>query len=145
MFARDASILLPLTITCILGLLLLVYQGHGWGYRYLHGLIGAFCLLGGFGWMRLSRPEKPLSLSPIWLSVGFAVLASAFLIVKAHDFVQPYARAYHKATSIDADIVLVATRGGVFLEALVRVADGVLSRPIVMDRGFVNYQGQSGF
>src|SRR3546814_3296202 len=67
MFARDASILLPLTITCILGLLLLVYQGHGWGYRYLHGLIGAFCLLGGFGWMRLSRPEKPLSLSPIWL------------------------------------------------------------------------------
>src|SRR3546814_21084376 len=89
MFARDASILLPLTITCILGLLLLVYQGHGWGYRYLHGLIGAFCLLGGFGWMRLSRPEKPLSLSPIWLSVGFAVLASAFLIVKAHDFVKP--------------------------------------------------------
>src|SRR3546814_10973844 len=60
MFARDASIVLPLTITCILGLLLLVYQGHGWGYRYLHGLIGAFCLLGGFGWMRLSRPESPL-------------------------------------------------------------------------------------
>src|SRR3546814_6175702 len=85
MFARDASILLPLTITCIMGLLLLVYQGHGWGYRYLHGLIGAFCLLGGFGWMRLSRPERPLSLSPIWLSVGFAVLASAFLIVQAHD------------------------------------------------------------
>src|SRR3546814_1349670 len=62
MFARDASIVLPLTITCIMGLLLLVYQGHGWGYRYLHGLIGAFCLLGGFGWMRLSRPERPLSL-----------------------------------------------------------------------------------
>src|SRR3546814_7908570 len=82
MFARDASIVLPLTITCILGLLLLVYQGHGWGYRYLHGLIGAFCLLGGFGWMRLSRPESPLSLNPIWLSVGFAVLASAFLTVK---------------------------------------------------------------
>src|SRR3546814_4391655 len=65
----------------------------------------AFCLLGGFGWMRLSRPESPLSLNPIWLSVGFAVLASAFLTVKAHDFVKPYARAYHMAKSIDADIV----------------------------------------
>src|SRR3546814_16275729 len=84
-----------LTITWVMVLLFLVYQGDGLGYRYLHGLIGAFCRLGGFGWMRLSRPERPLSLSPIWLSVGFAVLASAFLIVKAHDFVKPYARAYH--------------------------------------------------
>src|SRR3546814_2130808 len=77
--------------------------------------------------MRLSRPERPLSLSPIWLSVGFAVLASAFLIVKAHDFVKPYARAYHMAKSIDADIVLVDTRGGVFIQDIVRVEDGDFS------------------
>src|SRR3546814_2722811 len=93
--------------------------------------------------MRLSRPESPLSLNPIWLSVGFAVLASAFLTVKAHDFVKPYARAYHMAKSIDADIVLVDTRGGVFIQDIVRVEDGVLSRPILMDLGFVNKQGLS--
>src|SRR3546814_449225 len=68
MFARDASIVLPLTITCILGLLLLVYQGHGWGYRYLHGLIGAFCLLGGFGRSEEHKSELQ-SLMRNWYAV----------------------------------------------------------------------------
>src|SRR3546814_4565460 len=47
------------------------------------------------------------------------------------------------AKSIDADIVLVDTRGGVFIQDIVRVEDGVLSRPILMDLGFVNKQGLS--
>src|SRR3546814_6091089 len=35
------------------------------------------------------------------------------------------------------------TRGGVFIQDIVRVEDGVLSRPILMDLGFVNKQGLS--
>jgi hypothetical protein len=35
--------------------ILLPYQGHGWGYRYLHGLIGSLSLLAGYGWIALSE------------------------------------------------------------------------------------------
>jgi hypothetical protein len=137
--SKDVSIILPLAICCGLGLALMVYQGHGWGYRYLHGLIGPFCLLAGFGWIRLSGPDKALSLKPVWLSVGFAALVTVFLTIKAHDFVKPYARAYHMAKSIDADVVLVDTRAGVFIQDIVRVENGVLSRPILMDLDFVDF------
>src|SRR5205085_7955168 len=30
-------------------LVLLPWQGHGWGYRYLHGFLGSLCLLAGHG------------------------------------------------------------------------------------------------
>lgn len=137
LLARDTGIVLPLALCCAMGLAVLVYQGHGWGYRYLHGLIGVFCLLGGFGWTRLSGPEQWRSLAPVWLSAGFALLAGAFLTLKAHDFVKPYARAYQMAKSIDADIVLVDTRGGVFIQDMIRVESGKLGRPILMDLDFV--------
>lgn len=134
---KEASVILPLALGCGMGLLVLVYQGHGWGYRYLHGFIGSFCLLGGFGWLRLAGPDRKLSLAPLWWSVGFALLSGAFLMMKAHDFVKPYARAYHMAKSVDADIVLVDTRGGVFIQDIIRVEGGKLSRPILMDLDFV--------
>ena len=137
LLSRDATILMPLAIGCAMGLLVLVYQAHGWGYRYLHGLIGSFCLLGGFGWVRLSGAGGRLSMRPVWLAVGFALLSCAFLTMKAHDFVKPYARAYQRAKSVDADIVLVDTRGGVFIQDIIRVDDGKLSRPILMDLDFV--------
>lgn len=140
LLSKDASIVLPLVICCGTGLAFLVYQGHGWGYRYLHGLMGPFCLLAGFGWLRLSGPEGRLSLKPVWLSVAFAFLSGAFLTLKAHDFVRPYARAYQMAKSVDADIVLVDTRGGVFIQDIIRVEGGALSRPILMDLDFVKHQ-----
>lgn len=137
LLSREVGIVLPLALCCAMGLAVLVYQGHGWGYRYLHGLIGAFCLLGGFGWMRLSGPEGWRSLKPLWLSLAFALLSGAFLTLEAHDFVKPYARAHQMAKSVDADIVLVDTRGGVFIQDIIRVEDGRLDRPILMDLDFV--------
>ena len=48
-YAREllAGVLLTFALMC----LLMPYQGHGWGYRYLHGLIGNLALLAGFGWI----------------------------------------------------------------------------------------------
>jgi len=44
-YAREllAGVILTFAVMC----LLMPYQGHGWGYRYLHGLIGNLALLGG--------------------------------------------------------------------------------------------------
>jgi len=43
-----------LVLTLLAMFMLLPYQGHGWGYRYLHGLIGSAALLGGYGWITLT-------------------------------------------------------------------------------------------
>ena len=37
-------------LTLVAMLLLLPWQGLGWGYRYLHGLLGSMALLAGYGW-----------------------------------------------------------------------------------------------
>ncbi|MGI9408671.1 MAG: hypothetical protein ACR2OV_01260, partial [Hyphomicrobiaceae bacterium] len=45
-------------------LILTAYQGHGWGYRYMHGLLGVACILAaaGWNWLRTQNraPEKAL-------------------------------------------------------------------------------------
>ena len=45
-----AGVLIPLAMMA----LILPYQGHGFGYRYIHGVLGNVALLGGYGWRRLA-------------------------------------------------------------------------------------------
>ena len=40
---------IALTLTAVL--VLMPFQGHGWGYRYLHGLLGSFSLIAAQGWI----------------------------------------------------------------------------------------------
>ena len=34
--------------------LILPYQGHGWGYRYMHGQIGCMALVAAMAWMQVT-------------------------------------------------------------------------------------------
>jgi hypothetical protein len=45
------GLLLPLAVMTAI----LPYQGHGFGYRYLHAQMGDAALLGAYGWQRLGR------------------------------------------------------------------------------------------
>jgi hypothetical protein len=45
------ALLLPLAVMTAI----LPYQGHGFGYRYLHAQMGDAALLGAYGWQRLGR------------------------------------------------------------------------------------------
>src|SRR5690606_18702083 len=79
-----------LTIAALL--ILLPYQGHGWGYRYLHGLIGNLCLLAGFGWIALRQRGWDRNRLLRWSSAA-TLLAILWLGWNAHRMVIPYARA----------------------------------------------------
>ena len=46
---------------------LLPEQGHGWGYRYLHGLIGALALIGTAGWVQMERLHGQSFRQPVTL------------------------------------------------------------------------------
>lgn len=116
-------------------LVLLPWQGHGWGYRYLHGFLGSLCLLAGYGWTRVAdSAERPR------LNGAFAVTAAASLLivlplhlVHAHALVAPYRAAYEAIARTPADVVLVDGRGLVYADDLVRNRPDLANRPLVMD------------
>ena len=109
-FGRD-----PLVRALARGLLLTVAvltvlippQGHGWGYRYLHGLIGNLCLLAGYGWQALAvRGAAPARAMRVATAVSLLVLLPLHTWM-VRSFIAPYALAARAFARLDADYVVV--------------------------------------
>ena len=128
--ARPLAAGLLLTLAAML--VLLPWQGLGWGYRYWHGLIGSLCLLAGYGWISVAAEARRRHFV---LVVGTAVSLVAMVPIQlafAHDYAAPRARAYALIASADADVVLVVPAEDLF-DDLVRNAPDLSNRPKVMD------------
>lgn len=107
--------------------LLLAYQGHGWGYRYLHGVIGSCCILGGYGW-RMARPLWPSA--QVWNggnAFTFVVLMPMHMAMAAWLTV-PYAQVASTIGRLPADAVIVDDGAVAF------GADLVVNRPDLSNR-----------
>lgn len=84
-------------------------QGHGWGYRYLHGLIGPLALIGAYGGARLLRARIAGK------STGFLALLtlSSMLVMvpvrglQIRDQVRPFALATGFAGAQETDVVII--------------------------------------
>lgn len=120
-------------LTFITILILLPWQGHGWGYRYLHGLLGSFCLLAAYGWQSIRTEADRAAGALAWATAASVLLILPFHLKQAHDFVAPYRHAYRSITTADADVVLVDARGTLYAEDLVRNAPDLSNRPVVAD------------
>lgn len=128
------SIVLPLALGCAGAGALAIDQGYGWGYRYLHGYIGAFALLAGYGWVACGFRGRRV----LWLGALVSLCVGGFLIKRAHDLVAPYAAAHAMIQRSTADVVLVDPRGGRFVTDLVRGHDGAQTgRPVVMGMAYM--------
>ena len=58
--------------------ILLPFQGHGWGYRYVHGVLGSCCLLACYGWVALeSRGLSPRRMLAWTTAATFLVVLPA--------------------------------------------------------------------
>ncbi len=114
---------------------LLPYQGHGWGYRYLHGLIGNLCLLAGFGYRELAAHEPARS-----EGAAAAMLATSALVIVpvalwwAHDFVRPHAALHKVIAATDADFVIVDDLAYPDAVDEVRNRADLSNRPLVFSR-----------
>lgn len=131
---RTEGIAQPLYIGVLLTLVamafLLPYQGHGWGYRYLHGLIGSLALLAGYGWRELGD-DRVCGRS--FLIVGTAVticLSLPLLLMKSYAFVKPYADVNAMIQATDTDFVVVDTEPVAFAIDEVRNNPDLGNRPI---------------
>jgi hypothetical protein len=104
---RDLALGIFLTLAAMA--ILLPYQGHGWGYRYLHGLLGSLCLLAAQGWIHLTERNQLRQHATLLIS---SLLVSLLLLLPWHtynarSFVTPYAEAVAAIGRSDAQIVLV--------------------------------------
>lgn len=82
-------------------------QGHGWGYRYLHGLLGHLSILAAFGWHFLPYHAHRFR-NFIVLLIAFSTLVLVPLrAYQIQEFVTPYARATEYVHSRPADAVIV--------------------------------------
>jgi hypothetical protein len=140
---RD-RVLAPLTagmaLTVAAMLVVMPFQGHGWGYRYLHGFLGGLCLLAGLAWVKLT-PSGAEGGQRAWAAFGAAgayclMLAFPICAHQAVDWLRPYARSNAAIQSTRADVVIVDPKYLTYGFNLVR-NDPFLERgPKVMD---VNY------
>ena len=126
-----------IALTLLAVTVLLPFQGHGWGYRYLHGLIGSACLLAGRGWIAVTERATARQAAAARGAVAGSCLAAILILLpmRAADvraFNAPYASAYRAIGSADADIVAVQAGGMFYGRDLVRNDPFLRNRPIIV-------------
>lgn len=113
---------------------LLAFQGHGWGYRYLHGLTGNLCLLATYAWFRLQdghadrRPMQALFAVTLVLSLAMVPFRSW----QAERFSAAFRNADAALSRIDADVVLINAPHHMYAIDLVRNDPFLTNRPLRM-------------
>ena len=124
-----AGIVLMLIVTFIL----MPWQGYGWGYRYLHGFLGSFCLLATYGWHALDRSatERRAALT-LTTAVAVAIILP-FQMVSTRAIIAPYRAASAFIERSDADVVLVDGSGMLLAMDIVRNHANFSQRPKVME------------
>ena len=121
-------------------LLLLPWQAHGWGYRYLHGFLGSFSLLAAYGWAEIRSPSQQRQRNAaLALTTGLGLLVAwPFQLLTAYKFVEPYREAQSLISHSEADVVLVDATGMLAAQDLVRNRPDLSNKPKVMDIEMLN-------
>ena len=99
--------------------LILPYQGHGFGYRYLHGLTGSVALLGGFGWRALAGSQawlRPMLVRTTALGLLVLLPIQAWM---AHALYAPFAAVSTRIDASHADYTVIGADDGPFALDLV--------------------------
>lgn len=112
---------------------LLPEQGHGWGYRYLHGLIGALALIGTAGWVQMERLHGQAFRQPVMLcfalTLAVVIPVRAFLIERT---IEPWLVATKAALAMPADVVIVERFAIFYGLEIPRNGPYATERPVVM-------------
>lgn len=120
------SLALPIFVIAII----LPYQGIGFGYRYLHGVLGNAVLLAIYGWreMKMWHAElRPMLLKATAASILLLLPLQAWM---AHARYAPSARANTQIEGSGADYVLIEAMAGPLVQDLVINRPDLSNRPI---------------
>ena len=110
--------------------LLLPYQGHGFGYRYVHQVLGNAALLAGYGWQALAPLHarlRPVLVRAMVASLGLLLPMQCWL---AYAMYAPYAHASARLSASGADYAIVGADDVPFALDLVLNRADLTNRPI---------------
>ena len=117
-------------LTVIVMTVILPYQGHGFGYRYLHGLIGNCILLAIYGWKSLAAEQGRWRAIFIRSSLaGFAIMLPLQMWM-ANAFYAPAATASQTIGALDADFAILGAEDVPFAADLVYNSPKLDNRPV---------------
>jgi hypothetical protein len=110
------ALLAGVGLTLLAMLIIEPTQTHGWGYRYLHGLLGSVCLLAAWTWASLLEdlPERGRAAANGALVAAIAVSLLVLLPLRgwqAWTYTRPYAAANAVIQSAPEPIVIVDDEG----------------------------------
>jgi hypothetical protein len=112
---------------------LLPEQGHGWGYRYLHGLLGCLALIGTAGWIQMERLHGQAFRQPLLLcfaaTLAIVIPVRAVLIERT---ITPWLVGTEAALAMPADVVIVDRIGIFYGLEIPRNGPYAAERPVVM-------------
>jgi len=122
--ALALGLLLPIIVMAVI----LPWQGIGFGYRYLHGVLGNAALLAGYGWRNMKAWHEQLR--PVFLRATTASLLVLLPVQSwmAHARYAPFANANTKINESGADYVIIEARDGPVM------MDTVLNNPDISNR-----------
>lgn len=131
-FSRDLGAGIALTLVFYL-FFSLISQGHGWGWRYGHQVLGSICLLAATSWSALCSSVGVLRARRLMIS-SLAVTCLLQLPLRsavAWKFVRPFGRAHSWLAGQSADVVIVPSDSVWYGRDLVRNTP-FLERPVLV-------------
>ena len=120
------SLLLPILIMAII----LPYQGHGFGYRYLQGVIGPAILLSVGGWRVVTRFDASLRPLLVRTVIGGVVILLPLQATMAHAFYSPFAEIDARIRASGVDYAIVGQEDAPFARDLIINRPDLSNRPI---------------
>lgn len=135
-----AALACGLMLTLCVMLIILPYQGHGFGYRYIHGLIGSLILLAIYGWIELARIHAALRTLMVCTTVGGLLILLPLQAWMAHDLYAAYARASQAIDRAAADFAMVIGKDAHSAQDLVINHPDISNRPVRLIAEYVSEQ-----
>ena len=134
------ALLAGMILTLLLIWVLLPFQGHGWGYRYLHGFLGSLALVAAFGWVRLTdalagSDRRALPAMLVRASAASVLVLLPLRAMQVEGMIRPYAVAAKAIDRTPADVVLIDPTGLFYAADLVRNDPFLRNSPKRMDLG----------
>lgn len=124
--ALAGGIVLPVLAITVL----LPWQGYGFGYRYLHPVLGNVALLGVYGWQNLAAIRQALRPAMLTVAAGGLLLMLPRQLVFAHGFVSANAEASRRIDASGADYLIVNPADGFGYANIVFNLPDLANRPI---------------
>lgn len=132
--ALAASVLLT---ACIMAIIL-PSQGHGFGYRYFHGLIGNCILLAVFGWVSLCEQRGQWRILLKRTTIGGLVILLPVQTWMAHSLYSSVANVSHRIDNSGMEYVIIGNNDAPFSRDLVYNSPLLDKKPIRLRRDRIN-------